>query len=236
MKALVVEDHIPLQEVFTRILTLEKFAVDTAHDGTEAFEKAKEIPYDVILLDIMLPSKTGFEIISGLRALGINSPIIIISARNRIEDRVRGLNLGADDYMVKGFSLQELLARVKTLVRRKTGRRHNIFRCGTLMVDLSQVRVERLGREILLSRKEFGILFELLKRKNQAVSREELKQTVWGDTDRTKGSNVVDANIRYLRKKIEVPFAEKKLIHTVRGYGYMLRDPNPPKKRKRQKK
>ena len=224
MKALIVDDHPAIVEMLRKVLRSEKFTVDTAVDGEEAFDKAKVGRYDIILLDIMLPKKMGFEVISGLRALGVSTPILVISARGLVEDRVRGLDLGADDYLVKGFSLEEMMARVKNLVRRKEGKRNNVFRCGDIVLDFTNMRVQRQGQDIHLSRKEFGILLELIKRKNVVVSRQELIELVWGESDMQVFSNTVDVHIRLLRDKVERPFGGPKLIQTLRGYGYMIKD------------
>jgi len=224
MKALVVDDHPAIVEMLMRTLEREKFTVDTALDGNMAFEKAKTRKYDVILLDIMLPGKCGFEFISGIRALGINTPILVVSARGMVEDKIRGLDLGADDYLVKGFSLEEMMARVKNLMRRKSGKRSNIFRCGDLCLDFSNMEVLRRGKKIYLSRKEFGILLELIKRKDCIVTRKELIDLVWGEEGEKVVSNTVEAHIRLLRKKIDYPFEGERLIQTMRGYGYMLKE------------
>ena len=223
MKALVVDDHPAILEMLAKVLRSEKFTVDTAGDGEDAFAKARDRKYDIILLDIMLPKKMGFEVISGLRALGIKTPILVISAKGLVEDRVRGLDLGADDYLIKGFSLEEMVARVKTLVRRKDGKRNNVFRCGDLILDFTNMKVQRHGKDISLSRKEFGILLELIKRKNLVVSRQELVELVWGEADMQVFSNTVDVHIRSLRGKVDGPF-DVKLITTLRGYGYMIKD------------
>ena len=224
MKALIVDDHPAIVEMLSKKLLLENFAVDTASDGEEAFKKAKSRKYDIILLDIMLPEKTGFEVISGLRSIGIMTPILVLSARGMVEDKIRGLDLGADDYLLKGFSLDELSSRIKTLMRRTEGKRNNIFRCGDLVIDMTRILVERQGHEIKLAKKEFGILLELVKRKNCVVSRSELIELVWGEMDGSIFSNTIDVHIRLLREKIDRPFPGAELIHTVRGYGYILKE------------
>ncbi len=222
MKVLIVEDDLKIQALIAEGLTQERFTIDTCNDGEAAFSKAKDRKYDVIVLDIMLPKKSGFEVISGLRAIGIKTPILAISARTTVEDRVLGLDLGADDYLVKNFSLAELVARVKSLMRRKGSEASNLLKCNDLIVNLSSMKVARGGTNIELTKKELGILIELMQKKNSVVDRQTLVEAVWGDRDADVMSNTIDVHIRMLRAKIDKPFGSD-LIKTVRGYGYIIR-------------
>ncbi|MDH3324699.1 MAG: response regulator transcription factor [Candidatus Peregrinibacteria bacterium] len=226
MKVLVVDDDNRVIEIITRSLKAENFVVDFALDRKNGFDKAKNNKYDVIVLDIMLGQdgkNSGFDIISGLRALGINTPILIVSSRTLIEDRILGLDLGADDYLIKNFSPAELVARVKALLRRRNVRRSNVLKCGKITINLSNLSVIRNDQQIKLSKKEFGILVELVRRKNTVVTREELIESTWGDSEKSVLSNTIDVHIRSLRGKIDKPF-KKKLIKTIRGYGYTVTD------------
>lgn len=204
-------------------LAHEKFDCDMAHDGETAFRMAKEGKYGVILLDLAIPERHGYDVIAGLRAVGVRTPILIISARSFVEDRVRGLDLGADDYLVKNFSLQELTARVKSLLRRTAGSSSNILRCGDLTLNLTDMRVMRAGRTIRIPRKEFAILACLLRSKNSAVSRDALLREIWGEVHQLRKSNILDVQIRSLRRHVDDGHP-KKLIHTVRGHGYMIHE------------
>jgi DNA-binding response OmpR family regulator len=226
VKTLLIDDDPRVITLLSKALYRENCTVDTASDGESAFEKAKSNVYDVIVLDLMLPKKNGEEFISSLRALGNNVPILVISAKPLVEDRVNVLNLGADDYLVKNFSLSEFVARVKVLMRRRINRRSNIFRCRDLTVNFSDLSVARRGQSIDLSRKEFGILSELIKHKNEVVTREKIIDSVWGEHDVEIFSNTVDVHIRSLRQKIDNGFDddEGSLIETKRGYGYIMRD------------
>lgn len=227
MKILIIEDDPKILEIMRDCCRREKFTVESAQDGLSGFNKAKERHYDVIILDVMLPKKSGFEIISGLRALEIHTPILVVSARSMVEDRVLGLDLGADDYLIKNFSSEEFLARIKSLFRRGRlsqsihQRGNNILRQGDLVVNLSTMQVHRENRPIQLSRKEMGILIELMRRKNKVISREQLIQAIWGERDAEVLSNTIDAHIKTLRAKIDRPFRSN-MIKTVRGFGYMI--------------
>jgi len=225
MKVLIVEDHVSILELIADVLKSEKFIVDTATNGLKGFEKAKSGKYDVIILDLMLEGKHGFEIIAGLRAMEINTPILVISALGFEDDKVKALDLGADDYLVKDFSLNEMKARIKRLIRSRVGKRSNIFKCGDLVVNLSDMSVRRGAKDIqITSRKEFGILVELIKNKNQVVHRKDLLEKVWGERDLAPLSNTIDVHVRTLRKKVDIPFGEPLLIKTIRGYGYMMKE------------
>lgn len=226
MKVLLVDDDPRVLELLSVCLVRENFTVERAQNGEEALEKARNGVFDVIILDIMLPKQTGFEVISALRAIGNNTPILAISARSMIEDRVKGLNLGADDYLVKNFAVPEFIARVKSLMRRPTtpqSRRSNVLRCQDLVVNMSDMSVSRGGKEIYLSRKEMGILIELMRSKNKITGREHLIRKVWGDREIDVMSNTIDVHIRMLRGKIDRKGSES-LIKTLRGRGYIMYD------------
>lgn len=178
--------------------------------------------YDGILLDIMLPGKDGFTILKEVRAMGNDTPILLLTARDGVEDRVKGLDLGADDYLIKPFAFEELLARIRVMMRRKLQFVSNQLQIADLVLDRDTRQVRRAGEEIKLSSKEFMVLECLMRNKNIVMSRQQIEQNAW-NYDFEGGSNVIDVYIRYLRKKIDAKY-EKKLIHTVRGAGYVMRE------------
>jgi len=223
MKILVVEDNPDLLEIITIQLSSQKFMVDTAEDGETAFSMARDNKYDLIVLDLTLPKKSGFEIITALRALQIKTPILVVSGRAMVEDRIQALNLGADDYLLKNFSHHELLARVKSLIRRSKGETKNIYTCANLTLNLSDMVVRRGSTAINLTKKEFIILTELMRRKGKITPTEVLIQAAWGEEGFEVSSNKLNVHLRALRKKVDDPF-KVKLIHTRRGFGYILRD------------
>ena len=224
MRILVVEDDLRLLELLVEILNRAGFTVDTSRDGDDAFEKLRKNKYEVIVLDLMLPKKSGVEVISSARALGNNTPILVVSARSMTEDRVSVLNLGADDYLVKNFSTEELVARIKALMRRKSAtKRSNILKCQDLVLNISDMSISRNGKDIYLSKKEAGILIELLRHKNNLVTRKQIIQAVWGERDADILSNTIDVHIRMLRNKVDKPF-ENTIIKTIRGRGYIAQE------------
>ena len=225
MKILVVEDNESIQEMINVVFQKEQFLVDMVSDGEAGFKKAKSHKYDLIILDLMLPEKSGFELISSLRSLKNNVPILVVSARAEVDDRICALNLGADDYLVKDFAIPELVARAKSLIRRSNGESKNIFFCGNLTLNLSDMIVRRAGVMIKLTKKEFIILTELLRKKNKVVNTQDLIFAAWKEGDRDVLSNKLNVHMRALRHKIDDPF-EKKLIHTVRGFGYKMAEEN----------
>lgn len=222
MRLLIVEDEKDLRDIVKKRLTKESYSVDACGDGLEAQDYIAVTSYDVIILDIMLPGKDGLEILKELRQEGDDTPVLMLTARDGIEDRVRGLDLGADDYLVKPFSFEELLARIRVLMRRTTSAVSNRLVVGNLILDRDTRKVERDGKELKLSSKEFMVLEYLMRNPNIILSRNQIEQSVWS-YDFEGGSNVIDVYIRYLRKKIDEGF-ETKLIHTVRGAGYVLRE------------
>ena len=205
-----------------RGLEEEEIAVDVAASGEEAVWMAGSTEYDVVLLDVMLPGLDGFEVCRRLRADGVWTPVLILTARDSVEDRVAGLDGGADDYLVKPFSFEELLARIRALARRGATERPAVLAAGDLRLDPATRRVSRGGAEISLSPKEFALLETLMRRPGVALSRLQLLEHGW-DSAYENRSNVIDVYIRYLRRKIDRPFGTD-TIETVRGIGYRLRE------------
>lgn len=222
MRILIVEDEPDLNQIVAKMLTREGYSVDACFDGTSAMEYAAYAEYDAIILDIMLPHISGLEVLQGLRAQNNKTPILLLTARDSIEDRVCGLNAGADDYLIKPFAFDELLARIRVMLRRSSGEVSNVLTLGDLVVNCDARTVTRGNRPIALSTKEFSILEYLLRNKGVVLSRDKIGQHVW-NFDYEGSSNVVDVYIRYLRKKMDEGF-NTKLIHTIRGAGYVLRD------------
>ena len=179
------------------------------------------IDYDAVILDVMIPKMSGFEVLKKVREMKIETPVLFLTARDSVEDIVFGLNIGADDYMVKPFSFDELMARLRVIVRRKPEVRENIYTCGDLSLNVNTRQVTRQGKEISLSPKEYAILECLIRNKNIVLTRAQIESNIW-DMDYNGESNVIDVYIQYLRKKIDEGFDEK-LIQTVRGVGYMLK-------------
>ncbi len=222
MRILVAEDEKDLNRVITKRLEKEGFSVDSCFDGVEAVDYICAGEFDAAVLDIMMPECDGFEVLKRIREKGIDTPVIFLTARDSVEDRVRGLDSGAEDYLVKPFAFDELLARIRVIIRKKAGNTTNIFQIDNLIMDIAARRVWRDNNEIVLSAKEFEILEYMMRNKGIVLTREKIENNVW-NFDYSGGTNVVDVYIRYLRKKIDAPF-EKKLIHTIRGVGYTLRE------------
>lgn len=222
MRVLVVEDEKRLAEFINKGLTEEGYAVDIAGDGEEALGWARVVDYDLIVLDIMLPKRDGLDVCHTLRARGVKTPILMLTARDAIQDRVRGLDSGADDYLVKPFSFSELLARLRALLRREPQLRDTILRVGNLSMDTATREVTRDGRAIDLTSKAYALLEYLMRNPNQVLTRTMIGEHVW-NYDFDNATNVIDVHIRYLRKAIDDPF-DQKLIHTVRGAGYKISD------------
>jgi heavy metal response regulator len=219
MRILVIEDERRVRGFLERGLSEAGFAVDVAADGRTGLDLALVHPYDAIVLDLMLPAKDGLSLLRELRAAGRATPVLVLSARDDVEDRVRGLDAGADDYLPKPFAFAELLARLRALLRRGTSR-PSLLEVGDLRVDLVARRAERAGQKLDLTAKEFALLEYLARHAGEVVTRTMISEHVW-DINFDSFSNVIDVYIRYLRKKIDEPF-EKKLIHTRRGVGYVL--------------
>ena len=222
MRILIVEDEPGLNRVLTKHLKNHGYAVDSCFDGQEGADYLRMTGYDLAILDIMLPGQSGLDILKEARALGNDVPILLLTARDAVEDKVIGLDAGADDYLTKPFALEELMARIRMLLRKKTGARTNLYRLADLTVDTGTKRVVRDGQEIILSPKEYGLLECLIMHKGQVLSREQIENHLW-DYSYEGASNMVDVYIRYLRKKIDEGFSSR-LIHTVRGAGYVMRE------------
>lgn len=221
MRILVVEDEKDLNRVISKRLESEGYSVDRCFDGEEALDFIDVGEFDAIIMDIMMPRINGIEVLKQMRSRNNTTPVLLLTARDGIGDRVNGLDAGADDYLIKPFAFEELLARIRVMTRKASGNSTNVFSAADLTMDLNSHTVIRGDVNINLSAKEFEILEYLLRNKGIVLSREKIENHVW-DFDYSGGTNVVDVYIRYLRKKIDDNF-EPKLIHTVRGCGYVLR-------------
>jgi two-component system, OmpR family, response regulator len=221
MRALVVEDEAKMAALIRRGLVEEGYAADIARTGEEAIWMARATPYDAIVLDVMLPGRDGFSVCRELREGGVWAPILMLTARDGVEDRVAGLDGGADDYLTKPFSFAELLARLRALVRRGSPERPAVLRAGSLRLDPATREVRRGDRKIDLSAKEFALLETFMRRPDEVLSRLDLLEHAW-DYAYENRSNVVDVYVRYLREKIDRPFGVES-IETVRGAGYRFR-------------
>jgi DNA-binding response OmpR family regulator len=227
VRILVVEDEQKVAKALQEGLEGERYEVVVAYTGEDAFFRLNTEKFDVILLDLMLPGRDGLQILTTVRKRGLETPVLLLTARDSVEDRVTGLNSGADDYLVKPFAFTELLARVRALLRR--GRTPDTLRLGAgdLEMDLVTRRVTRAGRTVELTAREFELLEYLLRHEGQVVLRETLARDVWKETDRgTPLNNVIDVHIARLRRKIDVDQSAR-LIHTVRGVGFMLAEEEP---------
>jgi two-component system copper resistance phosphate regulon response regulator CusR len=223
MKILIIEDEKKVSEFLRKGFSAESYSVDVAGDGAEGSRLARTGMYDAIVLDLMLPRKDGVTVLREIRKEKVNTPILILSARSDVEDRVEGLNLGADDYLPKPFSFSEVLARVRSLLRRtSTDVSDAVLRIADLKVDLLARKVERAGETIALTNKEFEVLEYLLRNKGRVISRVILTEHVW-DMNFDSGTNIVDVVINRLRRKIDDDFSPK-LLHTVRGVGYTMKE------------
>ena len=224
MRLLVVEDEKKLNELITKKLKKEYYGVDSCFDGEEAIRYVEGTEYDAVILDIMLPKLDGFEVIKRIRAKKNKVPILLLTARDNIDDKVKGLDYGADDYLVKPFIFEELMARIRVLLRRNSGNADNVVTIANLKVDLDAKTVFRDDLLIKLSGREYSILEYLIRNKGKILSRERIEDHIW-NYEYEGGTNVIDVYIRYLRKKIDDSYTPK-LIHTIRGLGYVLRVDN----------
>ncbi len=222
MTILVVEDEIKITRFIKKGLEMEHYTVDTAYDGKEGYEKAAINNYDLIILDIMLPEMNGIEVCETLRKDKIETPIVMLTAKDMVEDRIKGLDAGADDYLTKPFAFGELLARIRALLRREKTVKSTKLEVGDLIMDPATHEVFRGGKEIALSSKEYRLLDYMMRRPNHVCTRTMIGEHIWG-YNFTDDSNVIDVYISYLRKKIDSGFS-KKLIHTVRDVGYKIQD------------
>jgi DNA-binding response OmpR family regulator len=223
MRILVIEDNYRLNSSLASSLTHEGYSVDSAYDGQEGQDLAEMTAYDLIILDILMPKKDGLEVCRDLRRRRVHTPLLLLTARDSIDDRVQGLDCGADDYLVKPFAMRELFARLRVLLRRQQPSKQGHREIGDLVIDPTIHSVERAGRSIDLTPKEFALLEYFMYHPNQVVTRDMIEQHIW-NYDFECESNVIDVYVRRLRRKIDDPFATK-LLTTVRGIGYRLQPP-----------
>ena len=222
MKILLAEDEVDLNNVVTRYLKKNGYSVDSVLDGEEALDYLEYSEYDLVILDIMMPKVDGFEVIKKLRNKGNHTSVLMLTARDSADDKVKGLDLGADDYIVKPFDFNELLARIRAVVRRKYGNSSNKLVIGDLILDTSEKSVTRAGKQIELTGKEYEVLEYLMQSKNRILSRDQIKEHVW-DFDYEGDSNIIDVLIKNIRKKIDIEDG-KQIIYTKRGLGYIIKE------------
>lgn len=222
MRLLFAEDQPQLRRSVSRALTAAGYSVDAAADGAEALDDLAGASYDAIVLDIMMPRVDGLTVLRTLRGRGDSTPVLLLTARDTVEQRVEGLDAGADDYLVKPFALEELLARLRVLTRRKGSGRTNVYTLADLTVDVSTRTATRAGELLSLSAREYALLEYLIRNRGIVLSRERIENNLW-NYDYAGGTNVVDVYISYLRKKLDGG-REKKLLHTVRGMGWVLKE------------
>jgi len=222
MKVLVVEDEKKIAAFIRKGLEAQGFVVEVAHHGDDGFTRATTRPYDAMVLDIMLPGRDGLSILRQLRERKIGVPVILLTARSELNERVEGLNLGADDYLTKPFHIEELIARLHAVTRRAAGTPQSILAVGDLILNLLTREVRRAGRPIELTNREFALLEHLMRSPGRVLTRVEICERVW-DYHFDPGTNLVDVYIQRLRKKVDEDFPVK-LIETIRGVGYRIRD------------
>jgi two-component system copper resistance phosphate regulon response regulator CusR len=222
MRLLVVEDEAKIATFLRRGLTEHGFVVDVATTGDDGLHLALTSEYDLVVLDVMLPDRDGWAVLAALRAEGRQTPVLYLTARDSVSDRVKGLELGADDYLVKPFAFSELLARIRSIIRRSPARQSETLRVADLEVDVVRHRATRDGQRLDLTPKEFALLSLLTRRAGDVLSRTLIAEQVW-DMNFDSDTNVVDVHVRRLRSKVDDPFVVK-LIHTVRGVGYVLEE------------
>ena len=220
MRVLLVEDEVLLAQTVRRGLVAEGFSVDVAHDGDEGFFRAREHRYDVLVVDLMLPGRNGYEVCRDLRAAGVWTPVLVLTAKDGEYDQVDAFDLGADDYLTKPFSFPVLVARLRALQRRGAPERPVVLRAGDLELDPGSRRVVRAGTPVELTAREFALLEFLMRHPDEVVAKAQILESVW-DPHVQSDPNVVEVYVRYLRRKIDVPFA-RHAIQTVRGAGYRL--------------
>ena len=222
MKILLVEDEIDLNNVVTKYLKKNGYSIDSVFDGEEALDYLRYGEYDLVILDIMMPKVDGFEVIKKLRDKGNHTSVLMLTARDSADDKVKGLDLGADDYIVKPFDFNELMARIRAVVRRKYGNSSNKLMIGNLVLNTSEKSVTRGGKQIELTGKEYEVLEYLMQSKNRILSRDQIKEHVW-DFDYEGDSNIIDVLIKNIRKKIDIEDG-KQIIYTKRGLGYVIKE------------
>ena len=221
MRILITEDNKPLLKVIEKRLTEEGYSIDACHDGEDGLYCAATYDYDLAILDIMLPHISGLKILRKIKAKSSSTPVILLTAKDSIGDRVKGLDAGADDYLIKPFSFDELLARIRAHLRRGVGTTENKLSLLDLSVDIVSRKVERAGNQIDLTIKEYAVLEYLLRNKGKILTRSQIAEHAWNFSF-DSGTNIVDVYIRYLRRKIDESY-KTKLIHTVRGVGYVIK-------------
>lgn len=222
MRILLVEDEKSLAAIIKKGLEENGYSVDMAHDGEEGLYMAENYSADVIVLDIMLPIMDGFKVLEKMREGGIKTPVLMLTAKDSISDKITGLDTGADDYLTKPFDFSELLARIRALIRRASEVKESVITVADLEIDTASHTVKRGGKPIILSAKEYALLEYMAYHKNEVVNRLDITEHIYNE-EFDLDSNVVDVYINYLRKKIDKDF-DKKLIHTVRGAGYILKE------------
>ena len=222
MKILVVEDEKDLNRVITKHLKKNNYSVDSCFDGEQALDYVLYGEYDLIITDIMMPKIDGYEFIKQLRVKGNSTPVIMLTAKDSLDDKILGLDSGADDYIVKPFEFDELLARIRVLMRRNYGFATNIIQVDDVVLDISKKQVTRSGESIVLTGKEYEVLEYLLKNKTGIISREQILNHVW-DYDYKGASNIIDVIVKNIRKKLDVG-SKKPIIHTKRGLGYFVKE------------
>ena len=222
MRLLVAEDEVRLNSVITKRLVKEGYSVDSCFNGEEALDFLAVGEFDAVIMDIMMPKIDGLTVLRKMRAENNQTPVLLLTAKDAVSDRVAGLDAGAEDYLVKPFAFEELLARIRVVIRKSAGKSTNSITVGDLVLDTSSRTVTRAGTEIELTAKEYDLLEYLMLNKGIILSREKIENHIW-NFDYSGGTNVIDVYIWYLRKKIDDPF-EIKLIHTVRGKGYVIKE------------
>lgn len=225
MRILIAEDEHSLNEIIVKKLTSDGYSVDACFDGEEAISVLSYTDYDAVILDIMMPKADGFAVLRSLREAGKMTPVLFLTAKDAVSDRVKGLDSGANDYLVKPFAFEELSARLRAITRVPFGMAENVIAVSDLTLDCSRQTVKRAGKDISLSGKEYALLEYLMRNSGLVLSREKIENHIW-NFDYEGGTNVVDVYISYLRRKVDDGF-DKKLIHTVRGRGYVLAEDRP---------
>lgn len=225
MRILIAEDERSLNEIIVKKLTSDGYSVDACFDGEEAISVLSYTDYDAVILDIMMPKADGYAVLRSLREAGKTTPVLFLTAKDAVSDRVKGLDSGANDYLVKPFAFEELSARLRAITRVPFGMAENAIAVADLTLDCSRQTVKRAGKDISLSGKEYALLEYLMRNSGLVLSREKIENHIW-NFDYEGGTNVVDVYISYLRRKVDDGF-DKKLIHTVRGRGYVLAEDRP---------
>ena len=222
MRILIAEDEVGIAKALKLVLEKNRFAVDMVHNGLDALEYMLSVSYDAVVLDIMMPGLDGLEVLKRAREKGVGTPVLFLTAKAEVEDRIAGLDAGADDYLIKPFALDELLARLRVLTRKKGSGSTNVYTLADLTVDTAARTAKRGDRTLELSAREYALLEYLIRSKGVVLSRQQIEDNLWS-LDYAGGTNVVDVYISYLRKKLELP-GERKLLHTVRGMGWVLKE------------